>query len=78
MKLVSDAYFEQLESGTSDDAKIARDYVAERGIDDENRKRFQIGFSPDQWSFALDLLKKHNLSGEVRACRRNCFGQTFG
>ena len=65
MKLVSDAYFEQLESGASDDAKIARDYVAERGIDDENRKRFQIGFSPDQWSFALDLLKKHNLSGEV-------------
>ncbi len=65
MKLVSDAYFEQLESGTSDDAKIARDYLAERGIDDENRKRFQIGFSPDEWSFAVDLLKKHNFSGEV-------------
>lgn len=65
MKLVSDAYFKHLESGTSDDAKIARDYIAERGIDDENRKRFQIGFSPDEWSFAVDLLKKHNLSGEV-------------
>ncbi len=39
MKLVSDAYFEQLESGTSDDAKIARDYLAQRGIDDENRER---------------------------------------
>lgn len=65
MKLVSDAYFEQLESGNSDDAKIASEYLAERGIDEENRKRFQIGFAPDQWSFAVDLLRKHNFSGEV-------------
>tara|TARA_R110002073_G_scaffold56905_12_gene144782 strand:- start:18040 stop:20199 length:2160 start_codon:yes stop_codon:yes gene_type:complete len=65
MKLVSDAYFEQLESGTSNDAKIARDYLASRGIDDENRKRFRIGFSPESWSFAVDLLKKHDFSAEV-------------
>ncbi|EMI20762.1 DNA primase [Rhodopirellula maiorica SM1] len=65
MKLVSDAYFEQLESGTSNDAKIARDYLASRGIDDENRKRFRIGFSPESWSFAIDLLKQHDFSAEV-------------
>lgn len=65
MKLVNQAYFQELESGQSDDAKIARDYLASRGVDDENRKRFQIGFSPDSWNFAVDLLAKHNLSGPV-------------
>ncbi len=65
MKLVSDAYYRQLESGSSDDAKIARDYLAERGISEESRKRFQIGFAPDAWSFAVDLLKSQNFSGEV-------------
>jgi DNA primase len=65
MKLVSDAYFEQLESGTSDDAKIARDYLVERGISEDSRHRFRIGFAPDAWSFAVDLCQKHNLSGEV-------------
>jgi DNA primase len=65
MKLVSDAYFEQLASGTSDDAKIARDYLVGRGISDESRERFRIGFAPDSWSFAIDLLKQHNFSGEV-------------
>ncbi len=65
IKLVSAAYFEELASGQSDDAKIARQYLAERGINDESRERFQIGFAPDSWSFAVDLLKKHNFSGEV-------------
>lgn len=65
LKLVSDTYFQQLESGTSDDAKLARDYLAERGVDEANRQLFQIGFAPDEWSFAVDLLKKHNFSGEV-------------
>jgi DNA primase len=63
--LVSETYFQQLESGTSDDAKIARDYLNARGISDESRKRFQIGFAPDSWSFAIDLLKQHQYSGEV-------------
>ncbi|QDT04542.1 DNA primase [Rubripirellula lacrimiformis] len=65
MQLISDQYFEILDSGRSDDAKIARDYLAKRGIDDENRKRFQIGFAPDEWSFAVDLLAKHQFSGDV-------------
>ncbi|TWU46233.1 DNA primase [Rubripirellula tenax] len=65
MKLVCDEYFEILESGQTDDAKIARDYLAERGIDDENRNRFRVGFAPDSWSYAVDLLKKNKFSGEV-------------
>ncbi len=67
MQLVSNAYFQQLATPSSDDAKVARDYLHDRGIDDENRQRFQIGFAPDSWSFAVDLLKKNGFSGEVAA-----------
>ncbi|MFK8115291.1 MAG: DNA primase [Rubripirellula sp.] len=65
MKLVNDSYFELLDSASTDDAKIARDYLDSRGVSEECRKRFQIGFSPDSWSYAVDLLRKHNFSGEV-------------
>ncbi len=65
MQIVADAYFQQLADPKTDDAKIARDYLAERGIDDENRQRFQIGFAPDSWSFAVDLLRKNGFSGAV-------------
>ena len=65
MELVSNAYFEQLASGTSRDCQLARDYLAERGITEESRKRYQIGFSPDSWDFAVNLLKDNGFSGEV-------------
>lgn len=65
MKLVSDAYFDQLDNPKSDDAKIARDYIAERGISDEMRTLFRIGFSPDSWDYAVQLLQKKKFSGEV-------------
>ena len=65
MKLVCDAYFQQLENGTSDDAKIARDYLAERGISDQSRRQFRIGFAPDSWDFAVSLLQRHKFSGLV-------------
>lgn len=65
MRLVSDAYFKLLESGESDDAKLAREYLAERGISEESRRRFRIGFAPDEWSYAVDLLRQSHVSGEV-------------
>lgn len=65
MQLVSDAYFEELRQGTSQDAKAAREYMTQRGISDESRDRYRIGFAPDDWSFAVDLLQKHHFSGEV-------------
>jgi len=68
IKLASDSYFEYLQSNEPD-AKIARDYLASRGINDESRQHFRIGFSPDSWSYAVDLLKRHQFSGEVaHAC----------
>lgn len=65
MELVTKAYFDELESGSSRDAQLARDYMAERGISDESRQRYQIGFAPDSWDFAVELLKKNGFSGEV-------------
>ncbi len=68
IKLASDSYFDYLQSNEPD-AKIARDYLASRGINDESRQHFRIGFSPDSWSYAVDLLKRHQFSGEVaHAC----------
>ena len=68
LKLISDSYFDYLQSSASD-AKIARDYLASRGINDESRKHFRIGFAPDSWSYAVDLLKGQQYSGEVaHAC----------
>ncbi|WP_407652645.1 DNA primase [Aporhodopirellula aestuarii] len=62
---VAQAYYEQLDGRKSDDAKAAWDYLASRGIDDENRQRFRIGFAPDSWDFAVNLLKRKNYSEQV-------------
>ena len=68
IKLASDSYFDYLQSNEPA-AKIARDYLASRGINDESRQHFRIGFSPDSWSYAVDLLKRHQFNGEVaHAC----------
>lgn len=65
MELITNAYFEQLESGTSQDAKLARDYLSERGISEESRNRYKIGFAPESWDFAVRLLEEKGFSGEV-------------
>nr|WP_286178097.1 DNA primase [Rhodopirellula sp. JC639] len=67
VKLICDAYFDQLDSPQSDDAKIARDYLASRGIDDQHRQLFRIGFAPDSWDFATGLLKRETFRPEIAA-----------
>ncbi|WP_047814074.1 DNA primase [Rhodopirellula islandica] len=63
--LVCRSYFDELASGKSDDAKMARDYLASRGIDDSNRELFKIGFAPDSWDFAINVLKRNKFSEAV-------------
>ena len=65
MAAISDHYFELLDAPRTDDAKLARDYLSSRGIDEENRERFRIGFSPDSWDHAVNHLKAQHFSGEV-------------
>ncbi len=62
---IAQAYYEQLDARKSDDSKAAWDYLSSRGIDDENRRRFRIGFAPDSWDFAVNLLKRKNYSEAV-------------
>ena len=62
---VAQAYYEQLDSHKSDDAKRAWDYLSERGVDERNRKKFRIGFAPDSWDFAINVLRRKNYSEAV-------------
>ncbi len=62
---VAQAYYEQLDARKSDDSKVAWDYLASRGIDDANRQKFRIGFAPESWDFAVNLLKRKNYSEAV-------------
>ncbi len=65
MKFAATAYFEYLENGTGDDVKQARDYLDQRGISEESRQRFQIGLSPNQWSWLLDEARRVGYNGDV-------------
>ena len=65
VQLVADAYYRLLESDSGEEPSIARDYLRSRGIEDESRQRFRVGFAPGGWSFAADLLRQHRISGEI-------------
>ncbi len=62
---VTEAFYKQLESGRDADTQLAREYLEHRGINDESRRRFRIGFAPDDWSFAINELAKRNFAGDV-------------
>lgn len=64
---ITAAYQNHLANPSDQDAKIAADYLAERGIDDTMRKQFRIGFAPDQWSWAVDKLASEDVTGAVAA-----------
>ncbi|MEM1225376.1 MAG: DNA primase [Planctomycetota bacterium] len=67
--LVAKAYFAQLSDPQSEEARLALEYCNRRGIDDANREQFQIGFAPDSWDFAMNLLRRHHFSEAVaKAC----------
>lgn len=47
-------------------AAPARDYLARRGIDDETRARFRLGYAPDQWSALHNHLLAKGFSSDVQ------------
>jgi len=65
VKFATQAYFEFLQNDESPEVVAARAYLAQRGIDDNSRKRFQIGYSPDQWSWLIDAARKAGHAPEV-------------
>jgi DNA primase len=46
---------QQLETG---EARIARDYLAQREITEETRKTFRLGYAPDSWEALSSYLKR--------------------
>jgi DNA primase len=49
----------------SDSAEIARQYVEERNITPASVERFQIGFSPNEWTWILDRAKNTPYSPRI-------------
>lgn len=53
----------------SDQAELARKYLAERGIDSETIDEFQLGFAPTDYSWMTNLARSSEFSNEVlEAC----------
>lgn len=50
---------EQLQAKTGE-ARTAREYVAKRGISEETRGAFRLGFAPDRWDALLNYLRANN------------------
>ncbi|MEZ5344264.1 MAG: DNA primase [Pyrinomonadaceae bacterium] len=46
-------------------SKAARDYLAERELDEESIKRFRIGYAPDTWDTIFNLLKAKGADEEL-------------
>ncbi|HMO15473.1 MAG TPA: DNA primase, partial [Pirellulaceae bacterium] len=63
MTWVEKQYHEFLK--TSADAQIARDYLAERGINRSAIDAFKIGYVPDEFSWLLDRARSSDYSPEV-------------
>lgn len=55
LDVANQAYVNQLEMSES-----AKDYVKKRGITEQTKEYFNLGYAPDSWSFILDTLKKRN------------------
>ena len=53
---------QQLESGN--EARIARDYLKERGITDETQTTFRLGYAPDSWDALSNYLRNKGATQE--------------
>ncbi|MGH9941685.1 MAG: DNA primase [Pyrinomonadaceae bacterium] len=53
---------QQLERGEGAEARAAREYVEGRGISEETRRKFRLGFAPDSWDALGSHLKQKGAS----------------
>jgi len=59
---------QQLESGSSGEIQIARQYLARRDITEETRKTFRVGYAPDSWeALSLHLRQKGASQAQIEA-----------
>ncbi len=52
---------QQLDEGSAE-ARAAREYVEGRGISEETRRKFRLGFAPDSWDALSSYLKRKGAS----------------
>jgi DNA primase len=45
--------------------KIAREYLAGRGVDEETAERFGLGYAPDEWRALREAAAKHGLDEDL-------------
>ncbi len=45
-------------------AQSTRDYVIDRGLTEDTVRHFQLGYAPDEWSFALDHFRRRGFRQE--------------
>ncbi len=55
-------WWEEQLKGETPEARQAREYVKKRGIADETRAAFRIGFAPDRWDGLLNHLKSRDVT----------------
>ncbi|MBA2341764.1 MAG: DNA primase [Pyrinomonadaceae bacterium] len=55
-------FWEEKFKGNEREARAAREYVAGRGITDETRAAFRLGYAPDSWDALTNHLKKRGAS----------------
>ncbi len=65
MKFACQAFYDRLEKDPSPETKAAREYLASRGIDDDSRQRFQIGYAPDDFKWLLNQTSAAGFKPEV-------------
>lgn len=65
VKFAAQAYYNFLANDKSAETDAVRAYLAERGINDDSRNRFLIGYSPNSWSWLLDTARKAGHRPEI-------------
>jgi len=65
VRFAAKAYHEHLADDDSAETIAAREYLASRGINDESRQRFLIGYSPNSWSWLIDAGRAAGHGAEV-------------
>jgi DNA primase len=54
----------QLEQGSTEEARAAREYLTRRGITDETRRVFRLGYAPDSWDALSAHLKQRGATAQ--------------
>lgn len=59
-KTIMEVYFDGLKNLKT--GEISRQYLKDRGINDNTIEKFKLGFSPDKWDTIVTVLKKRKIS----------------